>query len=143
MSERTEMPPETTKFCTECGAEINRKAEICPECGVRQHTEPTSSGRELTDQYSPLVWVAALVIGLLTFPVGLLIPLYFYIKASGDEPVDQGGWEIAAVLLVGIFGILAVELGGEKGAKILFGIVIVFGILGMFLFFALLAGGAA
>ncbi|WP_415379042.1 TM2 domain-containing protein [Halosimplex sp. TS25] len=24
------------KFCAECGAIINEKAEICPECGVRQ-----------------------------------------------------------------------------------------------------------
>ena len=24
------------KFCVECGAAINEKAEICPECGVRQ-----------------------------------------------------------------------------------------------------------
>jgi len=24
------------KFCAECGAVINEKAEICPECGVRQ-----------------------------------------------------------------------------------------------------------
>ncbi|QLH76135.1 NINE protein [Halosimplex rubrum] len=24
------------KFCSECGAVINEKAEICPECGVRQ-----------------------------------------------------------------------------------------------------------
>jgi ribosomal protein L40E len=25
-----------TKFCSECGSEINVKAEICPKCGVRQ-----------------------------------------------------------------------------------------------------------
>jgi predicted nucleic acid-binding Zn ribbon protein len=25
-----------TKYCQECGSEINRKAEICPDCGVRQ-----------------------------------------------------------------------------------------------------------
>lgn len=31
-----EAPPATsTKFCVECGAEINQKAEICPKCGVR------------------------------------------------------------------------------------------------------------
>lgn len=28
--------PKTTKFCQECGASINAKAEICPQCGVRQ-----------------------------------------------------------------------------------------------------------
>lgn len=29
------------KFCTECGAIIKAKAEICPKCGVRQITQPT------------------------------------------------------------------------------------------------------
>jgi len=28
--------PKTTKFCQECGTSINVKAEICPQCGVRQ-----------------------------------------------------------------------------------------------------------
>jgi len=27
--------PISFKFCRECGAEINAKAEICPKCGVR------------------------------------------------------------------------------------------------------------
>jgi len=32
------MPGEkATKFCTNCGSEIDIKAEICPKCGVRQH----------------------------------------------------------------------------------------------------------
>ena len=31
------MKQENEKFCTECGALINIKAEICPKCGVRQH----------------------------------------------------------------------------------------------------------
>ncbi len=26
---------ENTKFCENCGAEIDKKAEICPKCGVR------------------------------------------------------------------------------------------------------------
>ena len=30
------MKQENEKFCTECGALINIKAEICPKCGVRQ-----------------------------------------------------------------------------------------------------------
>jgi TM2 domain-containing membrane protein YozV len=31
------------KYCTECGAQINRKAEICPKCGVRQTPAPFTS----------------------------------------------------------------------------------------------------
>jgi TM2 domain-containing membrane protein YozV len=30
-----------TKFCVNCGAEIDEKAEICPKCGVRVAPPPT------------------------------------------------------------------------------------------------------
>ncbi len=30
------------KYCSECGALINSKAEICPKCGVRQMPVPVS-----------------------------------------------------------------------------------------------------
>ncbi|MGB3224340.1 MAG: zinc-ribbon domain and TM2 domain-containing protein [Desulforhopalus sp.] len=30
------------KFCSECGATIKAKAEICPKCGVRQMSSPNS-----------------------------------------------------------------------------------------------------
>jgi TM2 domain-containing membrane protein YozV/ribosomal protein L40E len=30
------------KFCSECGAVIKIKAEICPKCGVRQMAPPTT-----------------------------------------------------------------------------------------------------
>jgi predicted amidophosphoribosyltransferase len=35
------------KFCSECGAEISAKAEICPKCGVRVAPVPgmTASGK--------------------------------------------------------------------------------------------------
>ncbi len=33
-----------TKFCTECGKEINVRAEICPGCGVRQGFRGNSGG---------------------------------------------------------------------------------------------------
>ena len=33
--------PKNTKYCINCGAEIDIKAEICPKCGVRQ---PSISG---------------------------------------------------------------------------------------------------
>jgi TM2 domain-containing membrane protein YozV/ribosomal protein L40E len=34
-SETAAIQIRSTKFCAECGAEINSKAEICPKCGVR------------------------------------------------------------------------------------------------------------
>ncbi|MFY9260558.1 MAG: TM2 domain-containing protein [Gallionella sp.] len=30
------------KFCSECGAVIKAKAEICPKCGVRQMSKPVA-----------------------------------------------------------------------------------------------------
>jgi len=32
------------KFCSECGAIIKAKAEICPKCGVRQFGPPSNLG---------------------------------------------------------------------------------------------------
>ena len=34
------MKNENEKYCSECGALINAKAEICPKCGVRQSPPP-------------------------------------------------------------------------------------------------------
>jgi len=34
-----------TKFCANCGAEIDFKAEICPKCGVRQPSIGSGKGR--------------------------------------------------------------------------------------------------
>lgn len=39
---------ENEKFCSECGAIINAKAEICPKCGVRQMSAPS-----MLDKHSP------------------------------------------------------------------------------------------
>lgn len=33
------------KFCTTCGKQIHEKAEICPNCGVRQPGMASASGR--------------------------------------------------------------------------------------------------
>jgi len=49
-----------SKYCVECGASINARAEICPECGVRQ--PGTSSSDE-----DPRIVAAVLAIVLGTF----------------------------------------------------------------------------
>lgn len=61
-----------------------------------------------------LTWIGSLLFAALTFPIGLIIPAYFYVKANGDEPPNQGTLECATVILWGIPGIAAVELGGKK-----------------------------
>jgi TM2 domain-containing membrane protein YozV len=57
-----------TKYCTDCGAQIDEKAEICPKCGVRQsapgayHT--TSNQRHQQKNPGLAAVLSALVIGL-------------------------------------------------------------------------------
>lgn len=89
------------------------------------------------DQYTTLQWVAAGVVALLTFPVGLAVPAYFYIKTSNGTAREQGAWEAWAVILVGILGIVAVELGGETGAKIIIALAVI-GIPVLFILFVVL-----
>ena len=36
------MSDRKTKFCSNCGAEIDTRAEICPKCGARVAPPPTS-----------------------------------------------------------------------------------------------------
>ena len=43
--ESVEAPAVDEKYCKNCGEIIDDKAEICPECGVRQHE--TGKGQEI------------------------------------------------------------------------------------------------
>ncbi len=40
---------ENEKYCSECGAVILKKAEICPKCGVRQMAIPNGMGGAVAD----------------------------------------------------------------------------------------------
>jgi len=88
-----------------------------------------ANGGSIFDDYTTVQWIAGIIVGLLTFPIGLLIPIYFYIKTSNGTAKEQGAWEAWAVILVGIIGIVAVELGGETGAKIALALLLVVPIL--------------
>lgn len=157
----SEITPED-KFCRECGTQLSVSTE---EEKTRDKADPRdvrdtkhepqreslpqdkdplngvqdkiSSGTNWTEQYSIGVWLGSIILGLLTFPIGLFIPGYFILKASSGTGIEQSGFEAWTVVLLGIFGIAAVEIGGKKGAKWLW--VIAFGFL---LLFILLVGAA-
>jgi len=76
------------------------------------------SGKGMTDYFTTVQLIATAIIALLSFPLGLLIPIYFYIKADNGSAAAWGPWEVWGVILGGIIGIIAVELGGELGGKI-------------------------
>jgi len=89
----------------------------------------TQNGGSIFDDYTTVQWIAAGIIAILTFPIGVLVPIYFYIKTSNGTAKEQGAWEAWAVILVGIIGIVAVEIGGETGAKIALALLLVIPIL--------------
>lgn len=93
--------------------------------------------QEILDQYTDVQWIAALIMAFLTFPIGAVVPAYFYIKASNGDGKGQGQWEAWGVILMNIIGIAAVELAGETGGKIAVGLFIVQSILGILAIIAL------
>jgi TM2 domain-containing membrane protein YozV/ribosomal protein L40E len=44
----SENVPQSSKFCSECGARISAKAEVCPKCGVRSATTGGSEHNKTT-----------------------------------------------------------------------------------------------
>lgn len=46
---RAGSPGEGEVFCRDCGTVISARAEICPECGVRQQAPPQSSMDSLVE----------------------------------------------------------------------------------------------
>lgn len=50
---------ENEKYCHECAEPINRKAEICPKCGVRQEIV---YGRSTERQEQEKRWIVSLVL---------------------------------------------------------------------------------
>lgn len=96
--------PPRDAYCTNCGESISPRAEICPECGVRQHSTPQSGSEKnaglalvLSFFYSGLgqfyngevgkgiaffvvqlinVVLMAFVIGLFTYPLVWIIGMY-------------------------------------------------------------------
>ena len=100
------------KFCTQCGAAISARAEICPKCGVRQMPPPSTLSATAPNGKSKL---AAALFAL--FLGGLGIHKFY---------LGQIGWGIGYLLLcwtgipfiVGIIeGILLLVMSDEEFVK--------------------------
>ena len=89
----------TTKFCFNCGAEIDARAEICPSCGLRQ---PDIKKPEMGRKYSNLGIVFAvisLIIAPIIFgPLGIIFGVIGYMK--GDE--QRGVIAIVASVILAV-----------------------------------------
>lgn len=76
------------------------------------------SAQGIFDEYTTVQWIAAIIIAIISFPIGLAVPIYFYIKTSNGTASEQGAWEAWGAILGGIIGIVLVEILGELGGKI-------------------------
>jgi hypothetical protein len=110
------------EHCPECGTQV--EDDTCPSCGETKPAEIRAKDYGLTDKYSLLQWFGAGAVGLLTFPVGLIVLGYLYYKCKKGGAIEQSSLETWTAILLGIIGIVAVELGGRKGAKISWGVFI-------------------
>ena len=72
------MKKDNEKYCTECGALINNKAEICPKCGVRQFEQVAPVSTEMVAQRNK--WITCL---LLCWFLGILGVHRFYTGHTG------------------------------------------------------------
>jgi hypothetical protein len=111
-------------FCSECGAPTGdgvKDRNVTKQSGTNLYSEKTPNANTNTDgwksHYSLQVWIASVVVSLILFPFGLLVPTYFYFKGSRGTGVDQTPLEVWTVVLTSLIGIIAVETGGRKGAK--------------------------
>jgi hypothetical protein len=105
--------------CPECGTRV--EDDTCPSCGETKPAEIRAKDYGPTDKYSPLQWLGAGAVGLFTFPIGLVVPGYLYYKCKNGGAIEQSALETWTVVLMSIIGIVAVELGGRKGAMISWG----------------------
>lgn len=93
------------KFCTDCGAIISLKAEICPKCGVRQTPAPSGNKSRV---------VAALFafflggIGIHKFYLGRVVWGIVYILFC---------WTFIPLIVAFVEGIVYLTMSDEKFAQ--------------------------
>lgn len=70
-----------TKFCSNCGAKIDKKAVVCPKCGCSQK-------RDYMEDKTSAVGIAAIIFSILGGWLGIVLSLFgllFYYKGEGAE----------------------------------------------------------
>jgi hypothetical protein len=123
----------SANYCTNCGAKVSSDSLFCGDCGSEIGSGNTDTNQEYNpgatadtiaekvsdksdekwqSEYSTFVWVTSGIVALITFPFGLMIPAYFYFKASKGDGSSQSTAEIATVLIFNVLGMIVVEFIG-------------------------------
>lgn len=87
-------PSGESKFCSHCGAKIDKKAVVCPKCGCSQK-------RDYMEDKTSAVGIAAIIFAVLGGWLGLILSLFgllFYYKDS-DSPVSIKGMKNCKIAL--------------------------------------------
>jgi hypothetical protein len=97
-----------TKFCVNCGAEIDASAKICPRCGVEQPIIP--------QKISKLWWILPLFFGLIGGLIAWLVNKERNPKTAKNILIFGIVWSVLWVIIVPILmgSIVTVSLGEAR-----------------------------
>lgn len=104
-----------TKYCQECGAEINAKAEICPECGVRQpEAEEDDDRAKRAKQFliagAVLGFIAILILPIVFGPLAVLCGLLAMFYGRPLAGAGVVAWGVIAFLIGVVLGIIGMAM---------------------------------
>jgi hypothetical protein len=84
-----------TKFCTNCGEEIDIRAEICPKCGVRQSPPPSETVGK-TKKGLPK-WAIAIIIIIVLAGIGAMMGGDGYSSSNGKIGISYKWIEMQSI----------------------------------------------
>ncbi|MGM9907916.1 zinc-ribbon domain-containing protein [Limosilactobacillus sp.] len=103
-NQNTNVASRETKFCSNCGAEIDAKAVVCPKCGV-----PVSGASiaNVNDEPNPSAWWG--VLGFLFPVIGWI--LYFAFKSNTPKRAHRcavsAWWGFGISFVIGLLAGMA------------------------------------
>lgn len=103
---------EETKYCSNCGAEIDAKAEICPKCGVRVESRSSLSEHIEMGKPASTAGAAALVGEIITI-IGVFSP-WVSVFGMSVPGLEYGAGLLCLVLSFFLMGLVLLTKWSRK-----------------------------